>query len=108
RPRKKPTTTWASPSGAPGCCSEEDVPGLQAGSALARRVHQPEAVAVDVDDFYVGIFPEVFAQLRDVDVHAAPVEVGVAAPDLFQRLLPGQQVVLVLAEHAQQLVFLGG
>ena len=39
------------------------------------------ALAVDVDDLYVGVFFEVLAQLGDVHVHAAGVEVIVIYPD---------------------------
>jgi hypothetical protein len=44
--------------------------------------------AVNVDDLDVGLWPQQLAQLSDIHVHAAGVEVGVLFPDLLQGMVP--------------------
>ena len=68
--------------------------------------YEPEAIAVDVYDLHAAVFFQIFAQFGDVYVHAAAVEVGVAAPYALQRQFAWQQVVLVFAQHQQQFIFL--
>ena len=60
------------------------------------------AFAVDVDDFDCGVFTQVLAELGDVDVHAAGVEVVVVDPDCFERLVAFEDFVDVGAEEAEE------
>ena len=46
-----------------------------------------------IDDLDVGIVLQVFSQFGNVYVHAAAIEIGIAAPDLLQRLFAGQQII---------------
>ena len=56
--------------------------GLRCNESQYRR-HEAESVAVDVDNFNLGVVFEVFAQFGNVYVHAAAIEIGITAPDLF-------------------------
>ena len=62
---------------------------------------------MDVHYFYRAVFPEVFAELGNVNVHAAAIEVGIATPYALEGSFAGQEVVLVFAQHKQELVLFG-
>ena len=62
---------------------------------------------MDVHNLNVGIVFQVLAQFRNIHIHAASVEVSITAPDFFQCFLAWQQVILVLCQHFQQIIFLG-
>ena len=62
---------------------------------------------MDIDDLNIGIFLEVFSQFRDVHIHASCIEIIVISPNFLQCQLSLQQIVFVLTEHFQQLVFFG-
>ena len=55
-----------------------------------------------VHDFDFGVVFEVFAEFCDEDVHRAGVEVAVVAPDLLEGVFALEDLILVLAEHAEQ------
>ena len=61
------------------------------------------ALAVDVDDLDGGVIFEFLAQLGDVNVHRARVEVVVIDPDGLQGEVALQDLVHVGAQQAQQL-----
>ena len=75
---------------------------------LARLGDELVALTVDVDDLDVGIVAEQLAQLGDVDVHAAGVEVVVVYPDGLQGVVTLQHLVGMGAEEGQQLALFGG
>ena len=66
------------------------------------------ALAVDVDDLDRGVILEVFAELGDVHVHRAGVEVVVIDPDGLEGEVALKNLVDVGAEEAQKLALLGG
>ena len=66
------------------------------------------ALAVDVDDFDLRIVFQVLAQLGDIDVHRAGVEVVVVDPDGFQGEVALQDFVGMRAEQRKEFVFLRG
>ena len=66
------------------------------------------ALAVDVDDLDGGVIFEFLAQLGDVNVHRAGIEVVVIDPDGLQGEVALQDLVHVGAQQAQQLALLGG
>ena len=72
------------------------------------RHYQLVSFAVDVDDLYRGVVFQQLAQLGDVDIHAAGVEVIVVYPDGLQRIVALQYVVYMVAEQCEQLALLGG
>ena len=51
------------------------------------------AFAVDIDDFYLRIVLQVLAQLGDVDIHRAGVEIVVVNPDGLQGEVALQNLV---------------
>ena len=59
--------------------------------------HQAEPFAVYIDDLHFRVGLQVLAQLGDVHVHAAAVEVIVVAPDLLQGQRPLEQAVAMQA-----------
>ena len=63
---------------------------------------------MDVDDFYLVVVLEVLAQLGDIDVHGACVEVVVVDPDGLQCKVALEYLVGVAAKEGEQLVFLCG
>ena len=63
--------------------------------------NKPEAIAVYVHYFNGAVFAQVFAELGYIHIHAAAIEVSVAAPDTFERELPGKQVIFIFAKHEQ-------
>ena len=65
------------------------------------------AFAVDVDDFNRGIVFQMLAELGDIDVHRAGVEVIVINPDGFQRIVALEDFVHVGAQKAEKFGFLG-
>ena len=59
--------------------------------------YQPEPIAMNIHDLNIGIVFQIFAQFGNVHVHAAAIEVSVAAPDFFQGMFSRQKIVHVLA-----------
>jgi len=62
---------------------------------------------VDVHDLDVRIVLQILAQFGNVYVHASSVEIGIASPDLFQGMLPRQQIIQVFCQQSQQVVLFG-
>ena len=56
------------------------------------------AFAVDVDDFYIFIVFEMFAELRDVNIHWARIEVVVVNPNGLQSIVALKDFVGVRAK----------
>ena len=65
-------------------------------------------LAVDVDDLNLRIVLQMLAQLGDIDIHGACIEVVVINPDGLQCEVALQNLVGMLAEQCQQLFLLGG
>ncbi len=76
----------------------------------AFRVRRDEFVAlsVDVDDFHAVVSLEVLAELGDIDIHGARVEIVVINPDGFQCEVTLQHFVGVCAEETEEFAFFGG
>ena len=55
--------------------------------------YKTESISMDIHDLDLWIIFQVFPEFCDVNIHASSIEIGIAAPDLFQRLLPWQQVI---------------
>jgi len=72
------------------------------------RSDQPEPIAMYIDNLDLVIILQVFAQFGNIYVHAAAIKIRIAAPDLFQRLFPRQQVIHMLGQHFQQLILFWG
>lgn len=66
------------------------------------------ALAVNVDDFNIGILLEVLAELRDVHVHGASVEVVVVDPNFLKSVVALKNFVGVSSEQTEEFAFLGG
>ena len=64
------------------------------------------ALAMDVDDFNLRILLQVLAQLGDVHIHRAGVEVVVVYPNGLQGKVTLQYLVGMRTEQSQQLVLL--
>ena len=62
-------------------------------SLLLFRGDELVAFAVDIDDFYLRIVLQVLAQLGDVDIHRAGVEIVVVNPDGLQSEVALQNLV---------------
>ena len=62
-------------------------------SLLLFRGDELVAFAVDIDDFYLRIVLQVLAQLGDVDIHRAGVEIVVVNPDGLQGEVALQNLV---------------
>jgi hypothetical protein len=62
---------------------------------------------MDINDLYIAVDLQVFAQFGNIHIHTPAIEIGIAAPDFFQSGFPWQQIVHMLAEHFEQLVFFG-
>ena len=45
--------------------------------------HQLKTFSMQIHDLDRGVFAEVFAELGNVDVHAACIEIGIVTPDGF-------------------------
>ena len=75
--------------------------------AVYLRHNHFEAFPVDVEDLDAFIGFEVTTQLCDVDVHGTSVEIVRIAPNRFQGIGALKQIVAVLAQQEEQLVFLG-
>ena len=65
------------------------------------------ALAVDVDDLNLVVVLQVLAQLGDVNVHRACIEVVVINPDGLQRKVALQDLVGMSAEKSEKLILLG-
>ena len=59
------------------------------------------AFAVDVDDFNLRVVLQMLAQLGDINVHRACVEIVVVNPDGLQREVTLQNLVGVAAEQGE-------
>ena len=66
------------------------------------------SLAVDIDNLDLRIVLQVLAQLSDINVHRAGVEVVIVDPDGLQGKVALQDLVRVAAQQSQQLVLLGG
>ena len=75
---------------------------------VAHRCDQLIAFAVDVDDLDARVVFQELAQLRDINVHAAGIEVVVVYPDRLQGVVALQYLVGMRAEQVQQLALLCG
>ena len=62
---------------------------------------------MDVDDFHFGVVLQVLAELRDVDVHGARIEVVVINPDCAQCIVALENLVSMRAQQGKQFVLLG-
>lgn len=97
---------------------EECPPFVQAGilcsslaeelSAFGVRRDELVALSVDVDDFYAVVSLEVLAELGDIDIHGARVEIVVINPDGFQCEVTLQHFVGVCAEETEEFALFGG
>ena len=63
---------------------------------------------MDVDDLYVGIHLEVFAEFGDIDIHASRSEIAVVLPDFLEGAATVHKLVEVHGKHAQEFAFLHG
>ena len=54
--------------------------------------------------FHSRIVLQIFAELGYVNVHAAAIEVGIAAPYPLQCGFARQQIVLVFAKHQERVI----
>ena len=75
---------------------------------FAIRDNELITLAVDVDNLDGRVVLEVFAQLGDVNIHAAGVEIIVINPDGLQCVVTLENFIRVLAEKSQQFAFLCG
>ena len=66
------------------------------------------SLAMNIDDLNLTVILEVLAQLGDIHIHGASVEVVVVDPDGLQGEVALQDLVGMTAEQGQQLVLLGG
>ena len=66
------------------------------------------ALAVYVVDFDGGVGREMLAELCDVDIHGACVEVVVVDPDGLEREFAQQHIVGMGAEESEEFALLGG
>jgi hypothetical protein len=73
---------------------------LKSGKAKAVRF-------LNIHDLDIRIVFQVFTQFGNIYIHAASIEIGIAAPDLFQGALAWQQVILMFGKHLQQFIFFG-
>ena len=71
---------------------------MQPDMAIPSSAHKFETLPVQVHNLHRSIVFEVLAELGDVHIHAAGVEVGVVAPNDFQRKTAADGLVEVLAE----------
>jgi len=62
---------------------------------------------MDVDDLYIRITSEVLAELRDVHVHRASVEVVVIDPNLLESEIALKDFVHVSAKQTEEFAFFG-
>ena len=72
------------------------------------RYDEAVASAMHIVDFNVGIALEELAQLGDIDIHAAGIEVVVVHPDGLECKVALQYIVDMYAEQGEQLAFLRG
>ena len=63
---------------------------------------------MDIDNFDGGVVLKVFAQLGDIYVHRAGVEVVIVNPDGLERVVAFENLVDVGAQQAEQFRLLGG
>ena len=59
------------------------------------------ALSVDIDDFYLFVVLQVLAQLGDIDIHGAGIEVVVVNPDGLQGEVTLQDLVGMRAEQGE-------
>ena len=65
------------------------------------------ALTVNIDNLNLVVILQVLAQLRDVDVHRARIEVVVINPDCAQRIVALENLIGVRAQQGKQFVLLG-
>ena len=75
-------------------------------SILLLTYHQFETFPMQIHDLDRRIFAEVFAELGNVYVHAACIEIGIVAPDGFQCEAAADRLVQILTKKPEQLRFL--
>ncbi len=73
---------------------------------LLFRRNELIALAVDIDDLYLVVFLQMLAQLGDIHVHRAGVEIVVINPDGFQGKVALQDLIGVTAEQGQKFILL--
>ena len=66
------------------------------------RSNELVAFSVDIDDFNRIVFLQMLAELGDIHIHAARIEVVVINPDSLERKVTLQNLVGMSAEQAQQ------
>ena len=72
------------------------------------RSNQLISLAVDIDDFNLVVVLKVLAQLGDVDVHGAGVEIVVVNPDSLEGEVALKNLVGMAAQECEQFVLLCG
>lgn len=72
------------------------------------KYQELEARTVYIENGNMCVFLKKLAQLSDIHIHTAGVEVAVVAPNRLERLLSAQHLVALQAEQAQQFGLFGG
>ena len=57
------------------------VPSLKGFREASLLHHQPETIAMNIDNLDIGIIFQILAQLGNIHIHASSVKVSIAAPD---------------------------
>ena len=81
---------------------------IHAGLLLFVWSNELVALTVDIDDFYLVVVLEMLAQLGDVNVHGAGIEVVVVDPDCLECEVALKYLVGMAAQKREQLVLLCG
>ena len=71
------------------------------------RNYELVAFSVNIDNLYIGICTQMFAQFRDVNVHTAGIEIIVVHPDCLKCEIALKNFVCVFAKKLQQVALFG-